>query len=130
MLLLWVPLQALMMTDGFLTRILNMNVIEDVPSGAGAGAGDSKDYSPERVASNLQLLFSHLLGSRSSYVEPGTFHAALMKEPWGDKKQQDSYQFLLYLLDTIGARCSSRGVAPPPSSRVSVCEGRWKVSPV
>ncbi len=51
---------------------------------------------------NLQVLFATLLGSRRSYVEPDAFHASLLKEPWGDRKQQDAYQYLQYLLDTIG----------------------------
>ena len=61
---------------------------------------------------NLQVLFASLLGSRRSFVDPDAFHGSLLKEPWGDRKQQDAYQYLQYLLDTIGALSNARCVPP------------------
>jgi hypothetical protein len=83
------------MTDAFCRELLCRDVSRS--------SADASQYDPAKVVLELQLLFTHLLGSRRAYLEPETFHKALLKEPWGDKRQQDAYQFLLYLFDCIGA---------------------------
>ena len=74
---------------------------------AALAADPSAGYSPAGVVRCLQELYSKLLGCRRPYVEPDFFHRSLLKDPWGDKKQQDAYQFLLYLLDSIGTQCGA-----------------------
>ena len=60
---------------------------------------------PSSILATLQQLYASLSFGLESFVEPETFHKSLLKVPWGDKQQQDSYQFLLYLWETLGMLC-------------------------
>jgi hypothetical protein len=105
--------QALFMSDAFCRDVIAMNIPESMDAAAGPGA----------ITATLQNLFAHMLCSRRAYINPEAFHATLPKDPWGDKKQQDAYQFLLFLWDTLGqstrrVRCSVVIVAIESSRHV------------
>jgi uncharacterized UBP type Zn finger protein len=101
------------MSDAFCRDVIAMNIPESMDAAAGPGA----------ITATLQNLFAHMLCSRRAYINPEAFHATLPKDPWGDKKQQDAYQFLLFLWDTLGqstrrVRCSVVIVAIESSRHV------------
>ena len=88
------------------------------------------DTRPAHILRELQALYAFLMQSRRPHAEPGKFHAQLPSSPWGNKKQQDSYEFLVYLWDV--RHCSGScflGVRAWMLRAVSVFELHLRVIP-
>lgn len=67
------------------------------------------------VLRHLQGLYSGLVAQRSQYIDPSLFHRTLPMDPWGNKQQQDCYQFLLYLWDLLEAYMARQSGRALPS---------------
>ena len=73
-----------------------------LPSGDEPGAG----MPAVLILRELQRLYTSLSMSQRTFVDPSVFHGKLPKDLWGNKKQQDSYEFLVYMWDVRACVCA------------------------